>query len=41
MVDVSDVKSLSFSGNTLNVAERALLSAAIMKKGIEENLSQV
>lgn len=39
MVDVSNVKGLSFSGHTLNVAERALLSAAIMKKGIEENLA--
>jgi hypothetical protein len=40
-MDVRDVKSLAFSGHTLNVAERALLSAAIVKKGLDENLSQV
>ena len=41
MVDVRDVKNLSFSGHTLNVAERALLGAAILKKGIEENLAGI
>lgn len=41
MTDVRDVKSLSFSGHTLNVAERALLSAAILKKRVEEGLAEV
>lgn len=41
MVDVRDIKNLAFSGHTLNVAERALLSAAILKKNIDENLVQI
>ena len=41
MVDVREVRGLSFSGSTLNVAERALLGAAILKKQIEESLSEV
>eukprot|EP00591_Stephanopyxis_turris_P008770 CAMPEP_0195525750 /NCGR_PEP_ID=MMETSP0794_2-20130614/26351_1 /TAXON_ID=515487 /ORGANISM="Stephanopyxis turris, Strain CCMP 815" /LENGTH=260 /DNA_ID=CAMNT_0040656275 /DNA_START=30 /DNA_END=809 /DNA_ORIENTATION=+ len=40
MADVRTIKALNFSGHTLNVAERALLKPALLKKRAEENLAE-
>jgi radial spoke head protein 9 len=40
-MDLSSISSLAFSGHTLNVAERSLLKAAVVKKAIDEGLTFV
>ena len=37
-MDPTFISSLAFSGHTLNIAERALLKAALVKKSIDEGL---